>query len=433
MPEPPALEKLLGMECYATQAEGLGGRLRATPQDFVVEEIPKPPSKAQGPGKYTIATLRATNWETNRLVGELGKRLGISRKGIYFTGTKDKRAVKTQQMAILASEEKVRGLQLPGVEVLDTFRADRAPKLGDLLGNRFDIVVRELAVDAGEAEARCAAVEGELAAVGGVPNFFGIQRFGALRPVTHVVGERIVRGDFEGAVMAYVGAPQQGEPAEAFEARKQIEEERDFGKALTYFPSQLTFERVLLAHLAESPGDYVGALRKLPLNLVTMFVYAYQSQLFNRIVSARLATEGTLKTVHVGDLLVPVDEAGVPDHDTVLPVRAQNLEKCSRQVSKGRAAPTGLVFGLEAPFAEGPAGEIERRVVAEANIERQAFATPTMPELASFGQRRALVVHAGDYLRSVEGEAVRMTFRLPKGSYATCLLREFMKTEARRY
>lgn len=433
MPEPPALEKALGMERYATGSPGIGGRLRVAPADFVVEELPKPPAKAQGAGKYTIVTLRATNWETNKLVREMGKRLGVSRRAIFFTGTKDKRAVKTQQMAIGAPEDRVRAMQIAGVEVLATFRADRAPKLGDLIGNRFEIVARECDAKGDALAARCEAVEGELAQAGGVPNFFGVQRFGSLRPVTHVVGERIVRGDLEGAVMAYVGFPQPAEPVEAFEARKRIQDERDFVKALTYYPQQLTFERVLVDHLASRPGDFAGALRRLPLNLVTMFVYAYQSLVFNRIVSERLAASENLREVWVGDIVVPFDADGVPDHDTLIPVREQNLAKCERQASKGRAAPSGLVVGLEAPSAGGRMGEIEEEVFAREQLDRRAFAIPQMPELASFGQRRALVVGADDYARSVDGDAARFAFRLPKGSYATCLLREMMKTDAQRY
>jgi tRNA pseudouridine13 synthase len=428
------LEQFLGLARYATSTDGIGGRLRASPQDFVVEEIPKPAVKAQGQGKYTIATLRATNWETNRLVRELGQRLGVSRRGIFFTGTKDKRAVKTQQMAILAPEERVRALAMHGVEVLATYRADHAPKLGELIGNRFEITARDLACDADEAARRCAAIEGELAAAGGVPNYFGLQRFGSLRPVTQRIGERMVRGDFEGAVMAYVAEPVEGEPAAAFEARRRVGEERDFGKAVTYYPQQLSFERVLVEHLAKNPGDWVGALRRLPANLTTMFVYAYQSLLFNRMVSARLASDGHLDALHEGDIVLPVDEDGVPDHDTLVPVRAANLDKCARQVRKGRAVPTAIVFGLDVPFAGGPMGEIERRVVDAEQLKPTDFRVPAMPEVASFGQRRALAVQALDFQRQLEGDAMRFTFRLPKGSYATCVLREFMKsTDARSY
>lgn len=430
---PPEGEAALGMGAYATRMPGIGGRLRAAPEDFVVEEIPLPPTPSRGAGKYTVATLRATNWETNKLVRELGRRLGVSRRGIFFTGTKDKRAVKTQQMAILADEARVRAVQIPGVEVLATYRADRAPKLGDLAGNRFRIVARDLAVDDAEAALRCAAIEAELAAAGGAPNYYGVQRFGALRPVTQVCGERLLRGDPEGAVMAYLGGPQPGEPADAFAARRRVEEDRDFVKAITYFPRQLTFERVLLQHLAESPGDWVGALRKLPLNLVQMFVYAYQSLLFNQALTARLEAGLPIGEPLPGDILVLLDREGVPDHGATVPVRADNLAKCRAQVAKGRAAPTGIVLGLDAPLAGGAMGDIERAVVARAGMPREAFAMPHMPELASFGQRRALAVRPRDASLKVDAGRAEFEFRLSKGSYATCVLREYMKAPMSAY
>lgn len=426
---PSGLERLLGLECYATRSPGIGGRLRSTPQDFVVEEIPRPPSPAQGAGKYTIATLRATNWETNRLVREIGRRLGVSRRAIYFTGTKDKRAVKTQQMAIQAPEAAVRALRIPDLEVLSTFRADRAPKLGDLVGNRFDVVVRDPEPGTEEALRRCAAVDEDLGHAGGMPNFFGPQRFGTLRPVTQRVGERILRGDFEGAVMVYVAEPQTGEPEESFEARRTLAEERDFVKARTYYPRRLSFERVLIEHLAHQPGDWIGALRRLPLNMVTMFVYAHQSLLFNRMLSQRLRLDASLRTLHPGDLVVPVDPDGWPELDTVIPVTPGNLEKCQGQAMRGRAVPTGLVFGTEAPAARGPMGEIEERVVQASGLRREDFLVPRMPELASRGHRRPLAVAPHELSHTAQEHAVRFRFRLPKGSYATCLLREYMKSD----
>src|SRR5207245_9954776 len=74
---------------------GLGGNLKATADDFVVEEISSPPPPAID-GSYTITTLRVRNWETNRLVRELARGLHISRRRIGFAGTNDKRALTTQ-------------------------------------------------------------------------------------------------------------------------------------------------------------------------------------------------------------------------------------------------------------------------------------------------------------------------------------------------
>src|ERR1051325_4349582 len=203
--EPPALERALGMERYLTDTPGIGGRLKTFPEDFVVDEVPLafPPPAAEG--KYTIAAVRARNWETNRLVGEIARRLGVSRESVFFAGTKDKRAVTTQYRSLRASEEAVRALDLKDVEILETRRADRAPKIGELVGNRFQIRVRAARGDPQPCLDR-------IAAEGGFPNYFGLQRFGVLRPITHLVGEQIVRGNLAEAVRLYVGHPVPTEP-----------------------------------------------------------------------------------------------------------------------------------------------------------------------------------------------------------------------------
>src|SRR6266511_2970855 len=88
-------ESLVGIAATLTSAPGLGGRIKASAEDFVVEEVSVDLPRSDD-GRYTAARLRTRNWETNRLVRELARALRISRKRISFAGTKDRRAVTTQ-------------------------------------------------------------------------------------------------------------------------------------------------------------------------------------------------------------------------------------------------------------------------------------------------------------------------------------------------
>src|SRR5437867_8629902 len=116
------MERDVGIVGYLTSTPGLGGTLKAIAEDFVVEEISSPPATAVD-GRYTIASLRVRNWETNRLVRELARALHISRRRIGFAGTKDKRALTTQLFSFenvppeaikaLRSEEHTSELQSP--------------------------------------------------------------------------------------------------------------------------------------------------------------------------------------------------------------------------------------------------------------------------------------------------------------------------------
>ncbi len=431
--EPPAVEREVGMEVYLTSSAGVGGKLRFYPEDFVVEELSLPPQRVEG-GRYVAARVRCRNWETNRLVRELSRAMGISRRRIQFAGTKDKRGVKIQLLTFLASEDQVAGISLRDFEVLEKYPTDRPLELGHLLGNRFEIRLRGAGgTDPAGLEAAIGAVTAELDAAGGFPNFFGIQRFGALRPVTHKIGERLVRGDIEGAVMAYVGAPNESEEPGVQEARARIERERDFAAAVDYFPPHLAFERSLLHHIQLHPGDWAGALRRLPPNLLMMFVHAFQSCLFNRVLSRRIGAGLPLDEPVEGDVVLPADELGRPDHDHGINVESHNIGRVRRKVREGKAFVSGVLFGSETSFSPGPMGELERAVVDEAKVRHLDFQVPELPEVSSKGTRRELLIRPGDRQISLEEGAVAFRFFLPRGCYATSLLREYMKGEVLDY
>lgn len=437
METPPGLERDLGLERYLTDGEGTGGRLKARPEDFIVEEVPlafPPPAKE---GKYTVAALRVKNWETNRLMGELARRLDLPRESVFFAGTKDKRAVTTQYVSLRASEDAVRALDLKDVEVLETRRVDRAPKIGELVGNRFAIALREMNTPLRDAAARCSAVLARLQQEGGFPNYFGVQRFGVIRPVTHLVGEAIVRGDLEKAVRLYVGNPMPDEAPEAREARAYFDATNDPALALGRYPRQLGFERQMLEHLAHRPGDHEGALLTLPSNLRTMFVYASQSLLFNRIIARRMRAGYGLNEPLVGDVVAGIDAEGRPEKERLHKVTPRNVERVRKLCSSGRALVTGAIFGSEVPLGEGPMGEIERSVVEEAGYTREDFKVMQLPEVASRGTRRELLAPLGPVQWNAGaddvGERILLSFFLLKGSYATCLLREVMKSPGAAY
>jgi len=438
--EPPSVEREVGMEVYLTSSPGVGGKLRFYPEDFVVEELSLPPPRFEG-GRYVAARVKCRNWETNRLVRELSRAMGISRRRIQFAGTKDKRGVKIQLLTFLASEEQVAAISLRDFEVLEKYPTDRPLELGHLVGNRFEIRLRG-ASGAGpglageprpDLEAAIDSVTRELDAAGGFPNFFGIQRFGALRPVTHRIGERLVRGDIEGAVMAYVGAPNESEEPGVQEARARIERDRDFSAAVAYFPPHLAFERSLLHHIQLHPGDWAGAMRQLPLNLLMMFVHAFQSCLFNRALSRRIKAGLPLDEPVEGDVVIPADVLGRPDHDAAIKVESHNLERVRRKVREGKAFVSGVLFGSETSFSPGPMGEIERAVVEEAKVESKDFFIPELPEVSSKGTRRELLIRPGDRQIAFEEDAAVFRFSLPRGCYATSLLREYMKGEVLDY
>lgn len=424
-------EKDLGLEMFLTEdVPGIEGKLRTTPDDFVVEEISIMPPEAPE-GRYVIAKVWHRNWEANRLVRRLASNLHISRSRVGFAGTKDGRSVATQLMSFDAPLEEVRALSIPDVTVTDVYTAKRMISIGDLIGNRFEIRVRDIRPDV-DPRVTCTRVKEAVEAAGGFPNYFGVQRFGSVRPITHMIGKDLVRGDIEGAVMRYVANPMDEDSA-ITEARRNLQETRDFERALREFPPKLAFERTMIAHLRDRPDDYLGAIRSLPRNLLMMFVHAYQSYLFNMMMSERIREGLSISVPEVGDLILPLDKNSLPDHDNPVPVTEDNLGKARKAAEQGKAFVSGLLYGTESLFAEGRMGEIERGVIEREGVSRPDFQIVGLREASSKGTRRELLAPCRDLSIELGEDLVKMSFALNKGCYATCLMREFMKTEMSRY
>jgi len=421
----------LGLECfYSDGIQGIGGKLRRSPEDFEVDEISVRPAE-DASGKFVIARVWHRNWEANRLVRRLGSNLRVGRSSVGFAGTKDGRSVATQLMSFNAPIEAVKGLEIPDVKVLDAYTSNRSISIGDLIGNRFSVVVNEVDTDL-DVRGVCGAVRERLEGIGGFPNYFGVQRFGSVRPITHLLGKDLSRGDPEGAVMRYIANPMCN-GSEGDDARSALQQSRDFEKALAEFPSRFTFERVMISHLVENPGDYIGALRRLPRNLLMMFVHAYQSYMFNRILSERLRRGLPIREPIVGDLVLPLTKSGVPDHDRTIEVTSENIAKVSRTAREGKAFVSGLLFGTQSEFADGEMGEIERKAIDSEGVSREDFQVVGLREASSKGTRRELLATMKGLAIEFDDQAVTFRFTLNKGCYATCLLREFMKAEMSSY
>jgi len=261
-----------------------------------------------------------------------------------------------------------------------------------------------------------------------VPNYFGTQRFGSRRAVTHEVGLAIVRRDWEGAVLAYLGAPSDREPEGTQRARAFVEETKDWTGALKRFPDRLGYERAMLHALVEGAPPR-EALEAVPIALQSLCVNAAQSYLFNQILSRRLERRLPFAEPVVGDVVCFAERSGDtelprPDPDRVQRVTNGRLETVRRHCGRGRAFVTAPLIGTETELAGGEPGAIERVVLEAAGIEPEEFDLPG--EFHATGTRRAVLVRTE---LAVEHEPLTFAFRLPSGAYATTLLREYLKPD----
>ncbi len=431
-PTPPAFEKNLGMSCYLTTTDGIKGRLKNTPQDFIVQEVYKhPPQHPEG--TYTIAELSSINWETHTLQKELSKRLGISRKRIHFAGTKDKRAHTSQLISIAnITPNQLEQIKIKDVEFHNLYTSKHELNIGDLKGNRFTITISGISKDIIDSELK--KTTEQLNAHQGFANYFGIQRFGSTRPITHLVGKALVQEDFQKAAMIYIASPQPDEDPHTQQLRQNLQDTLDYKNALESYPKHLNFERSIISHLHSNPDDYIGAIKTLPFNLQTLFINAYQSYLFNKMISLRLKAGLMLNQAIEGDIILAKRNHSYQKNDYI-GVTSRNIDKVNTALHKGLAAITTLLVGNTAPLASGEMGEIESSVIEEEKLNPKDFTIPKIPRISSHGTRRSIHCSPTDlHIDPLQQDTtdnkfqqLSVHFTLPKGTYATTLLREYMK------
>jgi tRNA pseudouridine13 synthase len=444
-----SLDKQLGMEVYATTSLGIGGVIRETVNDFVVEEMLVDGSKARVRGavpskvlgssiqrqRFLLGVLVKRNWDTFIAVKNIAKQLGIDQRRIQIAGIKDAKAVTAQHLTIEdsladdASKVNVKDIQLYPVGYV------REPlSLFYLLGNNFKINIKSIVHEQDVTEDRITQTYEQLQALGGIPNFFGHQRFGTTRPITHLVGKALVRGDFKEATMLFLAKPSVHEHPLSRQARQQLQESGDFRQALDNFPKQLRFEKIMLRHLADYSDDFVGAFQQLPVKLQELFVQAHQSYIFNRFLSKRIKQGYFLNQAEIGDFVVGVERSGLPVTKMSTMVTSETVAEINERIKSRKMRVALPIIGAKQKLSQGVMGELEKQVLEEEKIDLENPPVNVLSKVGGRGGLRTAITLIRDFkVKNIStneknnGFQAELSFMLLRGSYATVLLREIMK------
>jgi tRNA pseudouridine13 synthase len=193
----------------------------------------------------------------------------------------------------------------------------------------------------------------------------------------------------------------------------------------------------MLHHLVETPADFAGAFQQLPLKLQLLFVQAYQAYLFNRFLSQRLRHGFSLNVAEVGDYVVSVERSGLPMPKTGKLVTLDSLVDVNASVKAGKMRVALPLVGYGQRLSEGEMGRIEAEILEEENVEPACFRVQELPRISGKGELRAVVSPLRDFKikevfhddESQKALRVKLGFTLFRGSYATMLLRELMKSD----
>jgi tRNA pseudouridine13 synthase len=397
------------MHPYLTaHISGTGGVIKESPDDFIVSEIPA--YEPSGSGEHLYLTIEKRGITTLEAIRRIAARLKLSGRDVGYAGMKDAVGVTRQTISLLGVEaEKALLLQLEGITIVSALRHGNKLKPGHLKGNRFLITIRGVSHDAAAVSAGIL----EVLKRRGVPNYFGFQRYGA-QGNSHLIGAAMLRRDWRGAVDCLIGQPAAVRDAEWRRAIVAYQQ-GDLAEAVRSMPRHCRTEREILQRLAARPDRWEQAFAVIQPRLKKLYLSAFQSCLFDRVVERRLAAidhvmEGDLAWKHLNGACFLVDdpEAEAP--------RAARFE----------ISASGPMFGSRMTHPAGEVLALEQQILESEGLCPDDFDLGS--GLRMEGGRRPLRVPLGDAARMVEGDTLKLEFSLPRGSYATSVIREITKT-----
>jgi len=402
---------------YLTDEPGIGGVIKVRPEDFIVDEIPL--YDPAGEGEHLYLGIEKRGVSHGELLGVLKRTFNVGRHAIGFAGMKDKAAVTRQTVSIhLPHDPQTIDLGHERLRVLWATRHRNKIKRGHLRGNRFSVRIRE--VD----PLKVVQVRKQLERLStiGVPAYFGQQRFGYRRN-SHLLGAMLLEGRSDAILDELLGS--NGSPFPEYQVnRRRLYDEGRLEQAYAQWATADHAERRTLEALlaSRSARKAVSAIGKTHLDF---WVHAMQSAVFNRVLDARLKAN-QLHELFEGDL------AWKHDSRAVFRVTAEELrnDALGERLNDIEISPSGPLWGWKMMRAEGQPGEVEWSMFKQFrwNVDRILD-----PQIGPEGSRRPMRVPVTsaevDAGTDDNGPYIRLLFDLPRGAYATIVLREIMKTD----
>jgi tRNA pseudouridine13 synthase len=386
-------------------------KIKQKPADFKVTELLGDDIIVErGPHRvYLVSKRQQTSLEAAHKLAELA---GVSAADVCLAGLKDKQGVTRQYMSI----PKGKPVDYKGEEfkVETVGAAERELSSGDSQGNAFEIVVRDLD-DVELSRARKAL---ESVRAHGLPNYFDEQRFGNLKHKQGWIARDLMMDQAEAALKRLLTSISdfEGKRDRAFKSAVF----RNWGdwNSCRDIAGKFGQHHSIFQHLKRDPDDFKGAFRYVSSRIRLIHLYALQSHVWNRVLAGTIEREvdPTKHFTHrmlEGKLLFPMYEAGLPSSwNGTLMLPGQGLEGVTD--AHQRAAYTSIL--------------------KDGGLSPEQFRIDGVSGFALKAEPRAAVVFPRDLrLRPAESDPlhrgrklVRLAFSLPRGSYATLVVRRLI-------
>ncbi|XP_061629609.1 pseudouridylate synthase 7 homolog [Phyllopteryx taeniolatus] len=392
-------------------------------------------------GSFCHFVLYKENKDTMDAINVLSKFLRLRPNMFSYMGTKDKRAITVQEIAVLKiTAERLAHLNKCLMNLkLGNFSYKNHPlKLGELQGNHFTVVIRNIS----GTDAQVLQAMRSLKQTGFI-NYYGMQRFGTTAVPTQQVGRAILKNDWK-QVVDLILKPRPGAEKEFLvRCREEWAKTQDPEAALKKLPNKRCVEGQLLRGLSQhGKNNIVTAFGLIPRNNRLMYIHSYQSVVWNTMVSRRIDAFGL--TAVEGDLVLRGTKAHILSeeeatshsiHDIVMPLPGFDVIYPSHHVGKGYK---------EMLSADGLDIDNMRHKVKDyslAGAYRRVLIRPSDVswEVIEYDDPKISLVHtdfekienkpAPVFNKEGKYRALRLEFSLPPSTYATMAIREVLKLD----
>jgi tRNA pseudouridine13 synthase len=382
-------------------------KLKQQPEDFVVEELTDVSPGSDGP--FAFYRLEKRGWTTHDALQAIRRRWKLDSRRVSYGGLKDRHAHTVQYFSVFHGPERKLTHHGVGVEYLG--KLAKAYSSQDIRANRFRMTLRALGHE------ECTDAERALAEVQrqGVPNYFDDQRFGSVSKNNEFVARAMVAGRYEEALRLALATPYEHDRA-AQKQEKAILRANWGAWAVCKERLPRGHARSLVDFLAVHPGEFRGALARLRPDLRSLYVSAYQSHLWNRMLARWLREHCTPNQL----LAVPLRLGEVPMHRGLDDQRLTELAALQLPLPSARMRLDDT----------DPRAALMKSILADDGVELEQLKLKGFREMFfSKGERAALCLPAGikheagrDELRHGK-QKLTISFELPRGCYATLVVK----------
>jgi tRNA pseudouridine13 synthase len=405
----PQIDSLAGMNCYCTSFAGIGGSIKHGSEGFRVSELVDESLDISlsydENHRYPLYVLEKQDIDSNHALFEIERELHMR---FRVMGIKDAKAVTSQY----AGMERV--MRNPPTQLMSRHTRLRLKGFTKqplekrfLAGNKFEIRIYN---------ARSSDLSSFVPQVIKVGNFYGLQRFGSERLVTHLVGREIVKRNFTQAVSLLLSYTTEFDSQMSREIRNKCSDPKNYRQVLKILPRGMDIERQVLSILVAGKNA-IAALRAVPIMIRRLFVQAYQAYIFNRCLSRAIMGGEDLLQPQAGDLCFEMEGR----------VTFGRIIKFNPD-SKTKLVPAIRMAGYSFQPGKGRFENITRAILQEEEVDPKEFYIKEMQELSHQGGFRQAPLWCTDFWYERD-PLLMVSFKLPKGSYATTLLREIIKPD----